>query len=512
MMTEIYYFLKDHKRCWIMVGLLFVLTYGMSLFDYSYSIDTEDILMRQGGFYDGWIGINRYGMVFLKWLFGITGLIPGFVRILMAAATCLYSLLWAVLFWYLSSDRKQEYWIFPVLFFSSVPVIELTAFQCLSFEVAAAMFFCAFSQLCVWRWILKDAGMGSLCAGILAGIWCFACYQAFVPLYITASLATFLMACRKYRWLTWRQNLAVSLQLFAVFCADYALYNVLGFLVRRITGVQAGNYTDQMIQWGRLPAGEIAGILKHYFADVLLSRTAFWNYGYLFVCVGMLLCGICYVKRKGVRTAAWYSMFITALFLASPFFLPVVMGAVPAVRSQLSLPFVTAFGAQFLLGVLGEAAKGRRYLRTIAIGMVFLLAFRWNIVTGNRLLYTDHVVRQQEYAVTQQILTEIQKCCGERWKETPVVILGSWEPAYNPSMLQGETLGRSFYNWDKDVENGVQTRVLTYWASIGYPCTAPTEEQSNRARQAASEMPVWPEQGSVRLYDGMVIVKLSEVY
>ncbi len=60
-------FCKKNKVSIGIVVLMTFLTYGFMLFNFSFSIDTEDIVVRQLDFYDGWIGINRYGLVFTKW-------------------------------------------------------------------------------------------------------------------------------------------------------------------------------------------------------------------------------------------------------------------------------------------------------------------------------------------------------------------------------------------------------------------------------------------------------------
>ena len=57
---------KKNKVSIGIVVLVTFLTYGFMLFNFSFSIDTEDIVVRQIDFYDGWIGINRYGLVFTE--------------------------------------------------------------------------------------------------------------------------------------------------------------------------------------------------------------------------------------------------------------------------------------------------------------------------------------------------------------------------------------------------------------------------------------------------------------
>lgn len=508
MLESLGQFCAKNKRMWYFILAFIFLTYGFLLFHFGYSIDTEDILIRQKAFYAGWFGINRYGLVFIKWIFGVLSIIPGFALMLMIFTTFFYSIVWSYLYYYLSDEKEQEFWIFPVFFFSSVSVVELVAFQCLSFEAAVAMLLCALALIYEWRWLLGDGGKVDLMLGVLFGTWCFSCYQAFVPLYISASLACFILAYQRFQYKLWKKNLEIAGKIFGIFCVNYILYTLIGYVIRYVSGTAAGTYTDQMIQWGKLPAITIIKNTIYYFASMVFAKSFAWNYGYLLVGVGMAGYALWYlVKNFKTTSTAWFYLLVTGLFLLSPLFLPILMGSMPVVRGQLALPFVVAFGIQFLCGLWRSVIKKKKYT-IVAVAVIAFLAFRWNIVTDNRLFYTDYVVRQQEYALTMDILSEIEKQDVAISPETPVAIVGRWNPTYNESMIEGETLGKTFYNWDWYVENGVQNRVLHYWESLGYPYRTPTDQQSAEAKIKAETMPCWPNDGSVIYENGMVIVKL----
>ena len=125
-----------------------------------------------------------------------------------------------------------------------------------------------------------------------------------------------------------------------IFVIDYIVYNVLGRLMMYVWGIGAGTYTENMIQWGKMPVRSICIILKDYFLDVFFARNIFWNWGYLFVCLGLLLIELWKIRDKIKKQRFYlYYLLVLCLFLFSPF-LPVLMGATPVVRGQLALPFV----------------------------------------------------------------------------------------------------------------------------------------------------------------------------
>ena len=80
-------FCRNNRASIAIILVMLFLTYGFMLFHFSFSIDTEDIIVKQMFFYDGWLGINRYGLVITKQLAGLLSVIPGFATMLMIVMT-----------------------------------------------------------------------------------------------------------------------------------------------------------------------------------------------------------------------------------------------------------------------------------------------------------------------------------------------------------------------------------------------------------------------------------------
>lgn len=449
----------------------------------------------------------------------------------MVLTTFGYSLAWMYFFhWIKGRDlsRTELNWVFPVLFFSSVPMVELSNFQCQSFEVAFAMLLCAAALLLEWQWILSG-GILRLLLSVMLGVWCFASYQAFVPVYISASLASFLLAYHYRSDEIGSRVFLVSVKLASVFLCDYLICTLLGKILMFLARVEAGTYTDNMIRWGKAPLDEIITSLKLYINDTVLAKNIFWNRWYLFAAVGLLLSAFWKLRKKNAERKFYpYSIFVTFLLLASPFFLPALLGAPLVVRGQLALPFVAAAGTEMIVERFLESAEmlseHGKAIGLAAAAFLFLLIFRGNIVMDNRLLYSDYVVSQQENALTERLVERIETVSGgeaapagnsaesaaDGGKETAVAILGKWSPTCNPSMIQGETLGHSFYEWDQTVPGGTCKRVLSYWHVLGYEYQNPDAQQWEAAEKLGEGMPAWPRQGSVVREGELVVIKLSE--
>ena len=55
-------------------------------------------------------------------------------------------------------------------------------------------------------------------------------------------------------------------------------------------------------------------------------------------------------------------------------------------------------------------------------------------------------------------------------------------------MIQGETLGRSFYEWDAEVPGGIEKRVLGYWRTLGYQYKTPGDEVRTKTIEERADM------------------------
>ena len=110
--------------------------------------------------------------------------------------------------------------------------------------------------------------------------------------------------------------------------------------------------------------------------------------------------------------------------------------------------------------------------------------------------------------MTEEILLEIRRSGAP--DDARVTVIGNWSPLLNGSMLKGNAVGYSFYEWDAHIPGAVSKRVTGYWNSMGYDYRDPSEKEMSRAEKAAARMPVWPADGSVvRMEKDLVIVRLS---
>ncbi len=518
--------LQREKRSLAFLAAGVILTYGFMASHFSYSIDTEDMLAHQLAFYPQWISIDRWGLVLTKKIFGVMNLVPGFESFLMIFWALAAGSMMIVLFRHLSDLGGLSVcglaFAVPVYFFASTPVVEKINFRLESAEVMFGMLLAVSALFFEWRWI-EEKHFSDLVISAVCLIWSFATYQSFVAMYVCASIVSYLFVTLKNCERSPAESFSVCVRLVLVFLVGLAGMKAGAAAVRAFTGVEATSYTDQMILWGRVPSEElIKGILR-VIKDRLGPNQIWYNRTYPFTVAAVFVLGI--------KTAADFFLgrrrfgFVVpamAVYLISPFFLLFIVGAVSPARSEWALPFTGAAGLLLAVSYAAEGLKQlsdegklpaffRRNLSLILTGaacLLFLLCLRKDIVRANRLYYTEYNVKQQEAAMTEEILLEIRRSGAP--DDARVAVIGSWSPLLNGSMLKGNAVGYSFYEWDAHIPGAVSKRVTGYWNSMGYDYRDPSEKEMARAEKAAARMPVWPADGSVvRQGEDLVIVRLS---
>ena len=495
----------------VAIAVTVCIVYGQLLISGGITIDTEDIINLQMSFYGGWLGIDRYGLVFTKAVFGLLSNVPVLATSLSMVTMVACGIVWMLLITQLG--MKKSYLcggIFSLLLVTSVPLLEILAFQCLSFEVAFALLLAALSLSCFWKYIDERHAFYLALHAILL-VWVFSSYQAFIPMAAAMYSLSFLVRAMNGVNSYEKKNPGRTVLIQAAFFAlALLLYKLLGTLLIILSGVQEGSYTSSMVVLGKEPIGSVLNSFALYLLGIFSGNSYAWNYLYLLAYISLFVFPMLnHFRSKGGDTPkvglGW--ILIAILFsLCAPLVLPFVTGG-GVVRGQFALPFVMA------LSIALAISETANYLSHIIMRRAFMIlaavAFlHVCIAPGVRLMWTNSVVKQQEIQVTYELLEDIHAAGGK--EGSTVIVLGQWHPSYNRSMVPGEVLGRSFFEWDAGVQGGTNRRVLGYWRTLGYDFAMPTLEEIQAAEAVANGKPSFPDPGAVWKTGNIIVVKLSD--
>lgn len=501
----------------ILMGLFVFLFHGAKLNSNIIGIDTEDIIKLQGDFYGGWLTTGRQGLVFLKGLLGTLQFNPYFAGLLtlvfLIAAAVAFLGLWDRTG--IDNGQRSSYagWFLGGLLWISHPILtEQLYFSLQSAEICVGLLITAIALFLTMK---GGRNRQPICfaASILLLLLAFSLYQVFVVIYIFGTLTLLLLEGISGETADYKEIL--RRQLFphaAVFLAAF----VLNMLVTKAF-FSSSDYLQGQILWN---SGDIISnfraILGHMAKVCTGYGSIYYSLGYGVLCLftTVLFLLVLKKKRQPIGGNLLQLFFLAALFF-TPFLMTMVCGGAPVVRSQLVLPVMTGFLGYFdlrLWGMLREMERRTLLIRAIAvcIGTICLLTGLMQLQVTTRLYYTDRVRYEQDAALGRELIDRIEQVRGR--EQYPLIVIGRKEFEGNHACVLGEVTGRSFFDYDTEVEPAFfwsTRRIIGFLHSLGKEYAMISQDRLEEAMEYSTYMPEWPAKNSVQVHEGMLIIKLS---
>jgi hypothetical protein len=174
-------------------------------------------------------------------------------------------------------------------------------------------------------------------------------------------------------------------------------------------------------------------------------------------------------------------------------------GTLP-IRAHVAMPLLAAWLASRI-----AIPSGVRWRSACWAGLAYYAIVVCSI--GSSLFYTERLVRDADAALTQQLVPAMLEVAGAK-PETPVAftLVGQFQLPAEGQIQRAGVFGTSFYEHD----GGNVRRVALYMKTLGIRGFDPVW-LGNRPDliPAAQSMPAWPQRGSIRRVNGVVVVKLG---
>lgn len=492
-----------------------VFVYGVMAAGLRIGIDSEVNMTDPDYLMLSWYTVSRYTLVWLKELLGMRLLNPFASNLLMMIMLFAAGVGASFLF-YVSSGRAEQMrgfcLVFPLLFLTHPCYVQQFSFTLQAFEVAFCLNLCILAVFFVSRFAVRPGKgtLGFLAAGIVCMALGFGGYQALVPVYMAAALASYLIYYEFHenekRGFYWKTALCHG----GAFLGGFVLYQLVGKAVlyfRFGPGFSAG-YLDEQLLWKTHDAATCIGFIKSYLRMVVLGEGDFYGIAFLIASLVFALRLLWVWMRKRRREFVFYGAAALAL-VCSPFFLSFYQGGALMMRTQMTLPFVSAFFCASCLFFAGTAVRWRKFCLEAVAVLLMLTGLRQG-VTSSRVAFTAQMVYENDREVARQIIQEMHRL-GAADEGRHIAMLGQYRP--DPALswsMRFESIGYSVFEWDYSGPVGVSRRGIGFMNAIGFPYEAATEEEYAMALEAGEEMAVWPSAGSVRLVDDVVVVKFSD--
>ncbi|MGI6260995.1 MAG: glucosyltransferase domain-containing protein [Acutalibacteraceae bacterium] len=509
-------FLRSNWGFVLFAALLTVVCYAHNAFTGNIRVDSE-IFINNPGTMQGWLKNERFGQPILKALLHNTYYNPywsGILFLLLFFGGCV---LWCYLFDTIAPGMKYK-WVFALVYLTAQTWAYMFYFSMMSAEVALGIAMIPFALLILCRMAgkpLRRAWFGYL---IAAG--CFflsmASYQANASLIVSgAAFCLLLWAGSLVEKSEAEETANLRFSLFLRRALVYVVPFLCAFVVYEIVAklfFSAGDYLDALNWWRIFPVKtclhNIAGKIKQSILGTSIAYSAAYGVALLLTAVYliMLLFRRCSVQAKSCI------LLTAAVLCVSPFLLLFLLANISAPRTQFSLQFCAAALLFFCVNRLELKGFVRRLVRPTIVICALLIGVQ-QVTRMQRLFYTDDIRYNQDRDFAVELVQTIDSCCGERTEELPVVFVGKKDVPLNDACIESDVFGHSMFSWDYSAAEPARnnSRALGFIENaFGIEYKIATAEQRKQAEKIAKEMPCYPQDGSIREKDGLIVVKLSD--
>lgn len=501
--------LVHSQRTAIVVLLVFsILAFGFEIVNFTQSIDEERaIFFADWNVPTVWIGQGRPGITLIKLLFNTEKVVPlwnTFLAVLLLLMSCV---VWVTVFTKnlkTKVSRGQVITVFGALFLTMPIHAEYMAFSTYNFEISVGFLFSSLSTLFLTNWF-QHRDKISLGIGLLTYVFVLSIYQSFITVLLcglTLSLALYYSnRSGNTKSISWKELLRILGGLILIMLAGYLSYLAIDKILREI--YPSSGYIEGFFWWSYLDVSTIFRELRIYFSDIVIGKKIFGGIFFLpTIVLGFCVMGIRFVrdlKSHGVLGASLVSM-LTLGVIGSPFMLSLLTGSPTPLRAMQVLPLMMAG-----VWLLAYDTLGSSNFRFLLVCLVVLVG-SYQSQSMTRLFYSDNLRYGEDIVLGHLIATRITNILPTDNPELPVVFVGKRAPV-NSGIIRSEVLGKSFFEW----EGGNTYRIAAFLNNLGYRYPLPSPDQIKEAQTLSSDMPPWPDPGSVEIIDNIIVIKLSDI-
>lgn len=278
------------------------------------------------------------------------------------------------------------------------------------------------------------------------------------------------------------------------------LYTLSSSALLAVSGLSVSPYTVQLFKWRTEPLERcLLKIFTHYPAHF----AGIYYYGeQIFVTVFVPVAGIVILAFRQMKGSIrlWVLGLLCAACLGT-FAQLILMGWGQPPRVYLAQGLLFA-GLWTILPAQGAKAR-------VFLGALTLYCILFASAHVSQLFFMDSLRWESDKLLANRLVSRVYAVAEPApGVQTKIFINGSYAEEIPKAFDRTDTFGHSFFEWD----GGSANRMLGFMAANGIARFTPVRaaELTSQQRQTLREMTVWPNPRSVRLCEGVVLVKLSK--
>lgn len=500
LLSDFAMFLRRYKAAALAALLFVLLCYGFMLTHYTLQIDEETWIKNSdlNLIKNIWISQGRFGLYFFNCIFSPLG---RYVPILWDCLAVLIYFFAGVIFLFSFFAIKKDFNNFAAFTFLSVfPAVpfvtgDFLSFSMFNFQQSLAMMFMSLGFLFT---IIYFAGKKKR-HFFISVVLCFVAvsfFQAFAGVYVTAAAAYLLLVqlSSEYNKKEILKNILYSFIIFIIFISLYFMVNI---FLNNLFSLSGASHSSGYIGW----SGNIKDNLLHTISGagkVIIGYGIIGGAAILIAEIAFIAVSVILVKKqKGAVNRLWLGISLL-LFFISPFLMNFVLLNWRFLgRILLSLSLALALEL-FIFADYSFKIKWTKALSCIIVSVILFI----NAGSMNFLFYNNYLSYESDKQLSAEIISELEEK-GINYESKPILFVGQTE-----SVIRGGEYVQSgsFFNWD----NGNNNRMHDFLKAEGYNTLKPPNELKACGYELSKGMPCWPDDGSIKNDDKIIIIKFSE--
>lgn len=488
----------------VILDALLLIVWGSWIINTNPRIDTELTINNPFTTMD-WETMGRQGGLLTEYVFGQRWFNPYVATVFGYIGICLAGNLCSFVVSECTGKNKGVYLLCGIIVFSYPIFAELFYFDMMILKMAWAFILVMLASY----WSIEAATHNSIAGAalsLLALIWAFSTYQAFILVYV--AMVGFCYVFALYR-ASFEENLEgqqtswlrVLIYLVAHFLLTYALYTLI-----TNTWFFSSVYLESQIHWRTMSKRECVKRIAAYIQSGFMGDGLYHSIGYGILALITLLFTLCQCAKSRARVCDKVLLILAVSVLQIvPFLMNVYLGGSVVIRAQLSYAFVMMGNIMLLSSFIRN-----KHLDAALKALVIVLLWQ-SIGVTMRLEYTDDIRAQEDITKMQEIALDIERVNTEN---KPICFIGASHANLNRACLRGDLIGASFFEWDiasfGQLYCRSQMRVQGLANMLGIPIETIRDEQKiSEAINCAQDMPVWPVEGAIVDNGEYIVVKIG---
>ncbi|CAD5900162.1 conserved membrane hypothetical protein [Carnobacterium maltaromaticum] len=504
-------FIKNNTLLVYFSIFLLLLTYGIKIVNTNYAVDTIWLMTDSDSNLLWWESLGRAGLVVLK-----RALTEGYVNIyLLNFLTLSFHLLSSLLVCYLvqivTKIKNSSFILFiiPAIYMTHPFFSSQFYFVLQSFEFTLGTCLVIFSAILIYL-SYKNEGkkwLNRTLATLFLFI-AFSIYQSLIPFFIaiTVSIVLFHVLSDSSFNITIKSYFNFILPYISAFVIGLISSQLFNKLMMRLDNVTETQYLNGRITWGEKPILEIINsIWNEISVQVFPPITDPFMTSLLGIELVLLIIVLTIMsirKKPYIFLTLFHYM---ALFVV-PFAILILQGGTLVnPHSQVpTYPYVLAIILVSLFILIDPKFKSISYFIT-AIAILFLFL---QVRTTSNLLFSDQMKFEEDIRVTQRLVNQIDSLQLENQSDYSLLLVGG-RYSKNLSTEPANIMGLSLYVYGSFSPLAVSKNVINFMNTLGYTFQDPTQEQYDQIINQTDAMNIFPDGGSIKVIDKLIIVKLS---